>query len=241
MNLSSHLTQRTLRLPPPVTRNLTVAAPRPALPSRSVDGIRRDAGAEHGGGRPQVEMLVDVETEGAARVDVGPEQRGQATPVLSLSFFAHTGSASTCWTSKVFTYTSADWSRRKASIEVSAQSSTAWTRRGSCGAAGLGQLVAGEDGAHGAAGRLRPVIGQTDRSCACAWSGHGSHRPRPSSSLAPLPVPLRDIAPMDAGSVRHSLYVQKATTCWRATQRGRRRFRPAARPERQPGCPPGRF
>jgi hypothetical protein len=35
-----------------------------------------------GGSRPQVEPLVHVESEGAARVDVRPEQGGRAAPVL---------------------------------------------------------------------------------------------------------------------------------------------------------------
>lgn len=33
-------------------------------------------------GRSQVEALVHVEAERAVRIDVGPEQRGQAAPVL---------------------------------------------------------------------------------------------------------------------------------------------------------------
>jgi DNA-binding HxlR family transcriptional regulator len=37
----------------------------------------------HGGGRPKVEALGHVQAEGAVRGDVGPEQRGQAAPVLA--------------------------------------------------------------------------------------------------------------------------------------------------------------
>ncbi len=40
--------------------------------------IGRGARVRHSGGRPQVEALVHIQVEGAAEVDVGPEQRDQA-------------------------------------------------------------------------------------------------------------------------------------------------------------------
>ncbi len=45
-------------------------------------GFRRGAGVGHSGGWREVEPLVHLQAEGPVRVDVGPEERGQAPPVL---------------------------------------------------------------------------------------------------------------------------------------------------------------